>query len=83
MGLGSTHRDESPKRRRPRESGGPLRWIPAPRLRGDNLRGNDVTFDGALKGRNKDHAQTQARQVNGTKPNVYENKSKSQISPLP
>ena len=21
-------------------------WIPAPRLRGDKLRGNDVTFDG-------------------------------------
>jgi hypothetical protein len=33
-----------------RESGGAgthFRGIPAPRLRGDKLRGNDVTFDGA------------------------------------
>jgi hypothetical protein len=55
MGLRPTQRDEDSRRRRPRGtcpprrrgSGGSPQWIPAPRLRGDKLRGNDVTFDAA------------------------------------
>jgi hypothetical protein len=33
----------------PAEAGTHARWIPAPRLRGDKLRRNDVTFDGAKR----------------------------------
>ena len=40
MGLRSTHRDESHKRRRPREGGDPGQVD-------SRFRGNDVTFDRA------------------------------------
>jgi hypothetical protein len=46
MGLRPTHWDENQQPRHPRVSGGPRlpdHWIPAPRLRGDKLRGNDVS----------------------------------------
>jgi hypothetical protein len=42
MGLGSTHRDESHKRCRPRASGDP-------RPVDSRFRGNDVAFDGAQR----------------------------------
>ena len=45
-----TPRDESAKRRRPRGSGGRLPWIPAPRLRGNKLRGNDVNCKSEILG---------------------------------
>ena len=53
MGRRPTHRNESHALVTPAQAGVRVRrtnWIPAPRLRGDKLRGNNVTFDGVLMG---------------------------------
>jgi hypothetical protein len=53
MGLRPTHRNESQPFVTPAQAGVHITrtsWIPAPRLRGDKLRGNDVTFDGVSMG---------------------------------
>jgi hypothetical protein len=53
MGLRPTHRNESQPFVTPAQAGVHVTrrsCIPAPRLRGDKLRENDVTFDGAKRG---------------------------------